>query len=503
MKRFYLYFFVLIGFLGIGIHGVRAQKTLLPFDRVTSHDALRQLYETDSIIHLSFKPLLLERSEFDTLVDRTNKRYTNRVYKNWVGRKLYRENLAVLKAEDFYLTFDVLMNLDVGSDLESEVDELLTTNTRAVLIQGNITDKVYFRTDFYESQAYFPHYVDSMIRVNGVVPGQGKAKRFKETGYDYPVVTGIVNYQASKNVNLQFGHDKMFIGNGYRSLLLSDNTAPFLFFQLGLNFFENKLNYHSNWASLQSLVPVNSVSSVSGDDLFAKKQANFNYLSFKPNAKIEVGLFEGVMWERWNPYTKSQDFDPVFLNPIPFLTTAIKSNDTLVSSILGANAFYKPFKHVGFYGQFSYGVNNGGSGFQVGSKLFDVFSMKGLNLQLEYNQVGKGIYGNENKFVDYYHFNQPLAMQRMEDFSELNWMISYRYNRILGSLRGVLGQINSLGSQSRGVDNYDVNLAYLLNPITNLMVNVGMRYRVDAQMANTNWVYFGVKTNLRNLYYDF
>ena len=55
-----------------------AQKTLLPFDRVTSHDALRQLYESDSIIHLSFKPLLLNRSEVDTLIERTNNRYTTR-----------------------------------------------------------------------------------------------------------------------------------------------------------------------------------------------------------------------------------------------------------------------------------------------------------------------------------------------------------------------------------------------------------------------------------------
>ena len=496
----------LIGFLTATIVGllcfnnqISAQKTLLPFDQVTSHDAMRQLYESDSIIHFSYKSLLLNKAEFDTLVNRTNKRYTSRKYKNALSRKLFRENLAVIKSKDFFVSFDAVMNLQAGRDLEDSESERLTTNTRGILIQGNITDKIYFRTDFYESQSYYPSYIDSMIKASGVVPGQGKAKPFKVGGYDYPVVTGIVNYQASKNVNIQFGQDKMFIGNGYRSLLLSDNTAPYTYLQLGLNFFENKLNYHANWASLQN---IEGVHGNRGDDLFVKKQANFNYLSFKPNSKIEIGAFEGVMWERWNSSSKSQDFDAVFVNPIPFLTTALKSSDTLVSSILGINAFVKPFLHTAFYGQYSYGVNGGGSGIQIGTKWFDVLKVKGLNIQAEYNLVGTSIYGTENNYVDYFQYNQPLTTQRMEDFSELNFMVSYRYKRFLGSLRGVMAHPNK-SVTTNTVNNYDANLAYLLNPITNLMVNIGARYRDDSSKQNTNWVYFGLKTNLRNLYYDF
>ncbi len=498
MKKLLL--IVLVALIGAKVGN--AQKTLLPFDRVTSHDAMRQLYESDSVIHFSYKSLLLNKSEFDTLVNRTNDRYTSRVYKNWVSRKLFRENLAIIEQEDLYVSFDALMNFELGNDFESSSNDQVTTNTRGLLIQGNITDKVYFRTDFYETQSFFPSYVDSMIRGARVVPGQGKAKAFKTGGYDYPVVTGIVNYQASKNINIQFGQDKIFVGNGYRSLLLSDNTAPFLYLQLGLNFFENKLNYHANWASLQKLQGVNGANAT-GDDLFAKKQANFNYLSFKPSSKIEIGLFEGVMWERWNEQTGSQDFDPVFINPLPLLTTAIKSNDTLVSSILGFNAFVKPFVHTGFYGQLAYGVNGGGTGFQLGTKFYDAFSVEGLNFQVELNQVGQNIYGTQNNFVDYYHFNQPLGLQKAEDFTELNFLVSYRYKRVLTSLKGIIGRVNKSLTNSQLIDNYDVNIAYLFNPITNLMVNAGMRYRVDSFGTNTNWIYFGVKTNLRNLYYDF
>lgn len=479
----------------------RAQKTLLPFDRVTSQDALRQLYETDSIIHFSYKPLLLNKSEFDTLVSRTHNRYSGKTYNSWFGRKLYRENLAVIQAKDLYVSFDIVVNLEVGKDFENPVDELLTTNTRGILIQGNITDKVYFRTDFYETQSYFPTYVDSMIRASKTVPGQGRGKSFKSGGFDYPVVTGIVNYQGSKNVNIQFGQDKMFIGNGYRSLLLSDNSAPFLYLQLGLNFFENKLNYHANWASLQTLNEVHG--GAVGDDLFVKKQANFNYLSFKPNSKIEIGLFEGVMWERWNEHTLNQPFDAMFLNPIPFLTTAVKSSDTLVNSILGMNVFVKPLTHTAFYGQLSYGVDQGGVGFQVGTKLFDVLNVEGLNFQLEYNQVGEGVYGTQNKYTDYFQFNQPLAVQQMENFTEFVAIASYRYRRILAQGKVSLSDVKNGTTGPATINNYDVNVAYIFNPITNLMVNIGVRMRNHSLTGNTNWVYFGFKTNLRNLYYDF
>jgi len=501
MKQISRFIYVIVILFGFA-QKARAQKTLLPFDRVTSQDVMRQLYESDSIIHFSYKPLLLNKSEFDTLVSNTHNRYSGKTYSKWFGRKLFRENLIIIEAKDLYLTIDPVINFEGGKDLSSSIDKSLTTNTRGILVQGNITDKVYFRTDFYESQSYFPSYVDSMIKASGVIPGQGKAKRFKTDGYDYPMVTGIVNFQATKNVNVQFGQDKMFIGNGYRSLLLSDNSAPFLFLQLGLNFFENKLNYHANWASLQTLTKVHS-GNANGNDLFVKKQANFNYVSFKPNSKIEIGAFEGVMWERWNEHTLNQPFDAVFLNPIPFLTTAIKSNDTLVSSILGLNAFVKPLTHTAFYGQFSYGVQNGGTGFQIGAKLFDVLNVQGLNFQIEYNQVGTGTYGTQNKYTDYFQYNQPLAVQHAEDFTELVVIANYRYRRFLVNVKGSIGTINRSVNGGNGVNNYDVNLAYIFNPITNLMVNMGVRYRDDELMGTTNWVYFGVKTNLRNLYYDF
>lgn len=483
----------------ISIHVVvNAQQVILPFDRVSSPETLGQLYAKDSVIHFAFKPLRVDRRLYNQLLDSTQNRYGNHHYKSWWGRKFFQENLAIVDTGDLYFTIDPVLNLEIGQDL-NESDKQITTNTRGVLIQGNITEKVFFRTDFYETQSYFPSYLDSVIAKTGAVPGQGKAKSFKTGGYDYPVVTGIVNVQAHKNFSFQFGHDKLFVGNGYRSLLLSDNSAPYLFLQLATNLFENKLQYHANWASLQMLQSYNGKG---GDQLFRKKQANFNYLSFKPNSKIEIGAFEGVMWERWNEQQQNIEFDPVFLNPVPFLTTAIKQNDTLVNSVLGLNVFYKPLKRFGVYGQLSHGVQKGATGVQVGFKGFDVFHVEGLNAQAEFNNVPNNVYGTSNAPVDYYHYNQPLTVQHAEGFSEMVAIASYRYKRFV--LYGKLNyaQVDNAIHKTT-IQTTEGNLAYVMNPVTNLMVNAGLRIRQQENAPTTQWVYFGIKTNLRNLYYDY
>jgi hypothetical protein len=52
---------------------------------------------------------------------------------------------------------------------------------------------------------------------------------------------GYVNINALNYFNITFGHDKNFIGNGYRSMFLSDNSAPYLFLKLNTHIWRNQL----------------------------------------------------------------------------------------------------------------------------------------------------------------------------------------------------------------------------------------------------------------------
>ena len=64
-------------------------------------------------------------------------------------------------------------------------------------------------------------------------------------------------------------------------------------------------------------------------------------------------------------------------------------------------------------------------------------------------------------------------------------------------------------SEKQGSDFLNVELAFLLNPATNLKIfgSYTTRRRLDfteyGDHVSSDIIYFGIKTDLRNLYYDF
>ena len=79
-------------------------------------------------------------------------------------------------------------------------------NSRGYLIEGNLGKNLSFSTSFVENQAVFSNYLDSYIRNNQVVPGQGYARDFKQSGYDYAIASGYFSLDFSKIFTMQFGH---------------------------------------------------------------------------------------------------------------------------------------------------------------------------------------------------------------------------------------------------------------------------------------------------------
>ena len=82
------------------------------------------------------------------------------------------------------------------------------------------------------------------------------------TAFDYWDARGSIDFDFWKYFTLQFGYDKNFIGNGYRTLFLSDYAAPYLFLKLNLRIW--KLNYQNILMELIS-------QHLPGDYLLSKK----------------------------------------------------------------------------------------------------------------------------------------------------------------------------------------------------------------------------------------
>ena len=165
---------------------------------------------------------------------------------SWWSKKLWDEHLVQVQGKDYWFTIDPVFDLQVGKDTEADFNTTYN-NTRGFYVQGGLGKKFNFSASVFESQGrfaqYFNDYAESLKAFGpdpAIIPGRGIAKRFKEDSYDYPVAEAYISYSPAEFINVQFGHGKNFIGDGYRSLFQSDVTSPYPFLKLNTKFWKIK-----------------------------------------------------------------------------------------------------------------------------------------------------------------------------------------------------------------------------------------------------------------------
>ncbi|MDY2586245.1 gliding motility protein RemB [Winogradskyella aquimaris] len=467
---------------------------------------------------------------------------------SWVGRKLYNEHLVQVQGKDYWFTVDPILDLQLGG--ETDGDDGTWNNTRGVFIQAGLGKRFNLSTSIYESQGrfadYFNNYAES-LRAFGpdpaIIPGRGIGKGFKENSYDYPVAEAYLSYTPADFLNIQFGHGKNFIGDGYRSLFQSDVASPYPFLKLNASFW--KIKYTSTWMWLKDVRP-----EVVVDDAFLTKYMANHYLSWNVSKRLNIGLFESVMWAD----TNGRGFDVNYLNPVIFFRAIeFQTGQGAGNAILGLSAKYKWNNKVNLYGQFildefSLSDVTGGNkswknkfGFQLGAKYFNAFEVDNLLLQAEYNQVRPYTYSHNTEILNYGHFNQPMAHLWGANFRELVLIGRYNYKRWFADAKIIMGQrgfdfnteddsfayggdiytnendrVGDTGitiGQGNTTNSFmtELQAGYLLNPETNLKLFTNIIYRdfnpqtITSTTADSNtfWFSIGLRTDLFNWYNDF
>lgn len=469
---------------------------------------------------------------------------------SWWSRKLYNEHLAQVQGKNYWFTIDPVFDVSVGKDTDADFNSTFN-NTRGLYIQGSLGKKLSFSTSVYESQGrfaqYYNRYAESLGKPGSdteiaIVPGRGIAKRFKKDAYDYPVAEAYLSYTPTNFMNIQFGHGKNFIGDGYRSLLQSDVASPYTFLKLNTNFW--KIQYTNTWMWLRDVRP-----EVEQDGAFLTKYMANHYLSLNVSKRFNLGLFESVIWVDSN----NRGFDINYLNPIIFYRAIeFESGQDAGNALLGATAKYKWSDQVNVYGQFILDefslsdVKAGNKswknkfGYQIGAKYYNAFKVKNLFLQIEYNQVRPYTYSHRTVALNYGHSNQSMAHLWGANFKELVLIGRYNYKRWFGDAKLIFGKRGfdfntaddnfSYGGdiyksyEERPTDvgveigqgittntiNAEMEFGYLLNPASNLKLFTNIRYRnfdPEAQTAttfksNTLWFNIGIRTDLFNWYFD-
>ncbi|MBR76471.1 MAG: hypothetical protein CMD36_00920 [Flavobacteriales bacterium] len=342
-----------------------------------------------------------------------------------------------LKAQSYVFENQFQSNIDI--DIKPRLfftNTLLGSESRSTyLIGANIKLELSKKTNFSYTFDHlsaknnipiFQEFKDSLT----IYPGFGKHNNRSNFN---------LNFNLNKFFKVKAGVGKQFIGNGYRSLLLSDLSSSYPFLQIKTS--TNKFDYYNFYTKFENNVTDNS-SKI--------KYASIHYLNLKLSSKINIGIYEAVLWPSKNKnqnigYEISYLNPIIFYRPIEFSMGSEKGN-----ALMGTNLTYT-LKKIKFYAQFvlddlnisrrkdsdpnyQEGFIQNKYGYQIGTKIEN----KNLHVNIEYNQIQPYTYGHRSIIRNYTHMNQSLAHPLGANFKELISFFKYDTQNYLISLKTMI-----------------------------------------------------------------
>jgi hypothetical protein len=238
-------------------------------------------------------------------------------------------------------------------------------------------------------------------------------------------------------------------------------------------------------------------------------------------------------------------FDVNYLNPIIFYRPQEYSVGSADNSMMGLNISGTLFNRFKIYAQVvadefflkeirarrGWWANK--QGWQFGGKYINAFNIKGLSMQMEYNEVRPYTYTHGSVQQSYSHFGQALAHPFGANFKEYVGFLNYRKGRFALQLQGLSARIgmDTLGSNlgqniflsytTRPFEyghktvqgnktqmlQSDIKITYYIIPQMNLRMELGyiqrsMKDNLGYELQSP-FIYFGIKTSTHRFYRDF
>lgn len=325
--------------------------------------------------------------------------------------------------EDFYLRLNPVLDVRYGQLGDDEQAYLY--NQRGLRLRAGFDDRIFVHFEILDYQFGAPNYLRDYFRRVGSLPGAGLVKdeldiaAFNiENGYNYLNGAGYLSADITRHVGVRLGYGQHFIGNGERSLFLSDfsNNYPFL----EINWRVWKFHYRNLFAELVS----GPQGITNNGTTLAKKYLAAHHLSINIGKRLSVGLFEAVVLSR------DDGFELSYLNPIILYRTVEGSIGSPDNVLIGLTSSYRfPFR-TEVYGQFildefvfdelfvqrrGWWANKWA--YQIGARHVDAFGIDQLDLVAERNVARPYIYSHDGQ-SSYTHFAMPLAHPLGANFTE-------------------------------------------------------------------------------------
>lgn len=477
-------------------------------------------YLSDSLNHSLIKPFQIDIIEYRNFIDSS---FSSKEKKKWLLDK------------------DLISgrNSKKGFYLNPVLTDIFNTNNNTYTENG-----IYLQTWFGKTfsaniiGSYIYTKPDNKINLNPFkdvfIPHFGKANIDSTSdSYSYLNFTGYLSWQVAEFMNLQVGRDKVFFGDGYRSLFISDNSNAYPFFKGTVDIW--KVKYTVLYSFLHEKDSLTAI------DFNAKKYSASHILSWNIGKRLNFNMFETVIWHGKDSIG-NRGFDVNYLNPIIFYRPVEFSLGSPDNVIMGFGGRLRIFRTTHLYGQFlldefklseikaKTGWWGNKFGIQAGIKTYRFSGINNLFALAEVNIVRPFTYSHGSYMENNGNYSQPLAHPLGANFAEGITNIRYQKNRwyfntlvkvyVYGADHDTLNtgydiyrsyddNRNEYGNKLLQGDKYritsiEISLGYILNPKWQLSSKFGFRrimihpYDHTSFNAYQSFIFFGIYTAIGN-----
>jgi len=406
-----------------------------------------------------------------------------------------------------------------------------------VQMQGVYNDKLSYSLGVITGYRQFPVYVNDYILSNqNYQPGLGKST-LQGSGFTSTQLNANITYVGGRHLLVAAGYGKNFIGDGYRSLILSDNASNYPYIRLQAKLW--RFTYNVLYSKFET--PRFQIY-----DKNAMKYSVMHYLGINLSSRFQVGLYDAVIWLKQDSLSH-RGFDAQYINPLMFMRPNEFQIGSPDNAFIGFTAKYKIYKNGFMYGQIGLddlnlktSLDNHAQHFgnkyalQLGIYNKDFLRVKNLSYRLEWNGVRPYMYGHGfgKTAENYTHNNQSLADPFNANFHEFISIFQYHNKRWYGTLENLFtirgenpglpynngedlwggevgvplfGSKTLQGTRHKYFYN-QLTGGYLLNTRNRLALQADVVYRKHtAPGISSSDIFFmiGIQTRLFNNYHDF
>lgn len=339
------------------------------------------------------------------------------------------ENGNFKKKKKKFVELGIIAGLGAGYDIEQK--QIPFDSYLGMEVHSNPLRKITLHAEVYGGYSKMPAFLSQKTDSLGIVPQNGLAFLAQNGQYAFFNANWYASFRPKKYLNFEFGRGKHFLGDGYRSLQLSDNSNFAPYFKTDVEVWKIRYVYLIN--GLKDY-----------DQRFPEKELYrkytfTHYLSINATKWLNFNLFETVISSPIDSMGANRGIDFNYLNPAIFFRPVDLSQGSPDNVLVGAGGSIKILKATQFYGhaildEFIYshfrsqdGWWGNKYGLQAGYKSFNTLFIKNLYSQAEVNFVRPFTYSHSDPITAYGNFKQPLAHPLGANFREAIGILAYRY----------------------------------------------------------------------------